>query len=87
MYIEYKGDGIVGPARIGRVNYSKSGTNQFIIKENYLKHLEGGVLKQIILRSKVVLSIGFLVVTRMGLMLFIIPMSRLMKMFVRNIGI
>ncbi|MBW2741875.1 MAG: 1-deoxy-D-xylulose-5-phosphate synthase [Deltaproteobacteria bacterium] len=25
MYIEYKGDGIVGPARIGRVNYSKSG--------------------------------------------------------------
>ena len=25
MYIEYKGEGIVGPARIGRVRYSKSG--------------------------------------------------------------
>jgi hypothetical protein len=25
MYIEYKGDDLVGPARIGRVSYSKSG--------------------------------------------------------------
>jgi hypothetical protein len=25
MYIEFKGDGIVGPARIGRVTFSKSG--------------------------------------------------------------
>ncbi len=25
MYIEYKGEGIVGPARIGRVRFSKSG--------------------------------------------------------------
>lgn len=25
MYIEYKGDGLVGPARIGRVTFSKSG--------------------------------------------------------------
>jgi hypothetical protein len=25
MYIEYKGDGIVGPARIGRVTFSKTG--------------------------------------------------------------
>lgn len=25
MYIEYKGDGLVGPARIGRVTYSKTG--------------------------------------------------------------
>ena len=25
MYIEYKGDGITGPARIGRVTFSKSG--------------------------------------------------------------
>lgn len=25
MYIEYKGEGIVGPARIGRVTFSKSG--------------------------------------------------------------
>lgn len=25
MYIEYKGDGLVGPARIGRVSISKSG--------------------------------------------------------------
>ena len=24
MYIEYKGDGLVGPARIGRVTYSKT---------------------------------------------------------------
>jgi hypothetical protein len=25
MYIEYKGDGIVGPARIGRVTFTKTG--------------------------------------------------------------
>jgi hypothetical protein len=25
MYIEYKGDGLVGPARIGRVTFSKTG--------------------------------------------------------------
>jgi len=25
MYIEYKGDGIAGPGRIGRVSFSKSG--------------------------------------------------------------
>src|SRR5690349_3581113 len=25
MYIEYKGDGLTGPARIGRVSFSKSG--------------------------------------------------------------
>ena len=25
MYIEFKGDGIIGPARIGRVSFSKSG--------------------------------------------------------------
>ena len=29
MYIEYKGDGIVGPARIGRVAYNKSGKSVF----------------------------------------------------------
>jgi hypothetical protein len=26
MYIEYKGGGLVGPARIGRVTYSKTGS-------------------------------------------------------------
>ena len=26
MYIEYKGDGLVGPARVGRVTYSKTGS-------------------------------------------------------------
>ncbi len=26
MYIEYKGDNLTGPARIGRVTYSKSGS-------------------------------------------------------------
>lgn len=25
MYIEYKGEGLIGPARIGRVEFSKSG--------------------------------------------------------------
>jgi hypothetical protein len=25
MYIEYKGDGIVGPAKIGRITFSKTG--------------------------------------------------------------
>jgi hypothetical protein len=26
MYIEYKGEGLVGPARMGRVTYSKTGS-------------------------------------------------------------
>ena len=29
MYIEYKGDGLVGPARIGRVTYSKTGSTLY----------------------------------------------------------
>jgi hypothetical protein len=29
MYIEYKGDGLAGPARIGRVTYSKSGKSLY----------------------------------------------------------
>ena len=29
MYIEYKGDGITGPARIGRVTFSKSGKSLY----------------------------------------------------------
>ena len=29
MYIEYKGDGIVGSARIGRVTFSKSGKSLY----------------------------------------------------------
>lgn len=29
MYIEYKGDGIKGPARIGRVSFSKTGRSLY----------------------------------------------------------
>jgi hypothetical protein len=29
MYIEYKGEGITGPARIGRVEFSKSGKSLY----------------------------------------------------------
>lgn len=29
MYIEYKGDGLEGPARIGRVTYSKTGKSVY----------------------------------------------------------
>ncbi len=29
MYVEYKGDGLVGPARIGRVTYSKTGSTLY----------------------------------------------------------
>ncbi|HZS10305.1 MAG TPA: 1-deoxy-D-xylulose-5-phosphate synthase [Blastocatellia bacterium] len=29
MYIEYKGEGIVGPARIGRVTFSKTGQSVY----------------------------------------------------------
>jgi hypothetical protein len=29
MYIEYKGGGLVGPARIGRVTYSKTGSTLY----------------------------------------------------------
>lgn len=39
MYIEYKGEDIVGPARIGRVTFSKTG------KSIYYKGKEFGGLK------------------------------------------
>ena len=29
MYIEYKGDGLIGPARIGRVTFSKTGATLY----------------------------------------------------------
>ena len=50
MYVEYKGGDIVGPARIGRVSYSKSGKtiyyrgrtfdslNRYGFKANFIDH-------------------------------------------------
>jgi hypothetical protein len=41
MYIERKGDGINGPARIGRVTFSKSGRSLYY-RERNLKMFKGG---------------------------------------------
>jgi hypothetical protein len=44
MYIEYKGDGLVGPARIGRVTYSKSGKS-LTYREKEFGSLKGTGIK------------------------------------------
>ena len=41
MYIEFKGDGLVGPARIGRVTFSKTGRTLHY-KDKSFKSLRGG---------------------------------------------
>jgi len=44
MYIEYKGDGLVGPARIGRVTYSKTGSTLYY-KDRAFQSLKGSGFK------------------------------------------
>lgn len=44
MYIEYKGEGIVGPARIGRVTFSKSGKSIYY-KGKCFESLKGAGFK------------------------------------------
>ncbi len=44
MYIEYKGDGLVGPARIGRVTYSKTGST-LSYREKSFQSLKGSGFK------------------------------------------
>jgi hypothetical protein len=44
MYIEYKGDGISGPARIGRVTFSKSGKSVYY-RERRFQTLKGNGFK------------------------------------------
>jgi hypothetical protein len=44
MYIEYKGDGLVGPARIGRVTFSKTGKT-IHYQDKRFKSLKGGGFK------------------------------------------
>jgi len=44
MYIEYKGDGLVGPARIGRVTYSKTGSTLYY-KDKAFQSLKGSGFK------------------------------------------
>lgn len=41
MYIEYKGEGLVGPGRIGRVTYSKSGKTIYYGDKQF-QSLKGG---------------------------------------------
>jgi hypothetical protein len=41
MYIEYKGDGLAGSARIGRVEFSKTGTSIYYAGRT-LQKLKGG---------------------------------------------
>jgi hypothetical protein len=45
MYIEYKGDGISGPARIGRVTFSKSGKSLYYRGRRF-QTLAGGGYKR-----------------------------------------
>jgi len=44
MYIEYKGGSLVGPARIGRVTFSKSG-NSIYYKDKCFESLKGAGYK------------------------------------------
>lgn len=44
MYIEYKGEGLVGPARIGRVTYSKTGSTLYY-KDRAFQSLKGSGFK------------------------------------------
>jgi len=44
MYIEYKGGGLVGPARIGRVKFSKSGKSLHY-QDKTFQTLSGSVFK------------------------------------------
>ncbi|MEM6553849.1 MAG: 1-deoxy-D-xylulose-5-phosphate synthase [Planctomycetota bacterium] len=41
MYIEYKGDGLAGTARIGRVEYSKTGSTLYYAGKQF-RSLKGG---------------------------------------------
>ncbi len=44
MYIEYKGDGIVGPAKIGRVTFSKTGKSLYY-QGRHFRSLKGSGFK------------------------------------------
>ena len=44
MYIEYKGEGLTGPARIGRVTYSKTGSTLYY-KGKAFQSLKGSGFK------------------------------------------
>jgi len=44
VYIEYKGEGLVGPARIGRVTYSKTGSTLYY-KDKAFQSLKGSGFK------------------------------------------
>ena len=41
MYIEYKGDGIVGPARIGWVTFSRTGQSVYYAGRRYARNKSG----------------------------------------------
>jgi len=43
MYIEFKGNGITGPARIGRVTFSKSGKSLYYKGRLFLRLSTGGL--------------------------------------------
>ena len=44
MYVEYKGEGLVGPARIGRITYSKTGSTLHY-KDKAFQSLKGSGFK------------------------------------------
>lgn len=64
MYIEDKSDGLVGPARIGRVTYSKTGKS-FTYRGRQFGSLNGTGIKANF-GTTAARSIGFQGVKRMG---------------------
>ena len=78
MFIECKGEDVVGPARIGRATYSKTNKSIYYRGRTFAS-LNGVVLKQISSMSRRRSSIGFRVARRMELMRCIRQPLRLMK--------
>lgn len=57
MYIESKADGLEGPARIGRVSFSKTGATIYYRGKEF-RSLKGPASKRTITKSRVATSIG-----------------------------
>jgi len=65
MYIEYKGEGIVGPAKIGRVTYSKTGSS-IHYGNRRLRRCAVTVSRPTSSTLKLANTIGFLAARKMG---------------------
>jgi hypothetical protein len=87
MYLERKAGNLTGPARIGRVTYSKTGATIYYGGREF-RSLKGRVSRPITTMSKLAKSIGFLGRAGMAVMRSMAPTSRLRltKMSGKNIG-